>query len=227
MNERFISIHLPLNPTDEHLRQAREVMSLIRSMSTATDKTRGDTDESASLAPPAPPAPSTAAAMPPAPPAPTIPPAPVEADSTGLLWDERIHSGGKVKNKDGTWKKRKGVQESMVKTVEAQIRATMPAAPVPVAAPPPPPATPNPAAVFQQTVAPPAPPPAPAPAGNPFVDLLTKVSGRITGGTLTQAKVAECCKQMGIVDAEGNGSLPQAAQRTDLLPALSALIDAS
>ena len=78
-------------------------------------------------------------------PAPEIPAAPVAAlqpqpvaapaaapafDSTGLPWDERIHAGTKAVNADGTWKKRRGVQEIQVNQVEAELRAQVGAAPV-------------------------------------------------------------------------------------------------
>lgn len=47
----------------------------------------------------------------------------VERDINGLPWDDRIHSGSKAKNKDGSWKKKKGVQPVEVSTVEAELRA--------------------------------------------------------------------------------------------------------
>lgn len=234
--DHFISIHFPLNPTDEHLRQGREVMSLLRSMSTATDKNRGTTVEpdvqTTTVVP-------TSTVVVPPPPGAATPLLPLpanastaELDSTGLPWDERIHSGGKKLNNDGSWKKRKGIQESTFNTIAAQIRATLPVSAVPPATvvPPPPAATPDAATAFQQAVPPPssAPPPPPAATtGNPFVGLLQKITGRIQAGSLTQAKVAECCKTLGIVDAEGNGSLPLAAQRPEMLDTLTALIDAS
>lgn len=51
-------------------------------------------------------------------------PAPsVDLDSAGLPWDERIHSGGKSKKKDGTWTARKGLNdEAKVKAIEAELR---------------------------------------------------------------------------------------------------------
>lgn len=45
-------------------------------------------------------------------------------DSSGLPWDERIHASTKTINKDGTWKKRKGVQQVDVDAVEAELRAS-------------------------------------------------------------------------------------------------------
>lgn len=46
-------------------------------------------------------------------------------DSTGLPWDGRIHSSNKGKKADGTWNKRRGVQEPEIKSVEAELRASM------------------------------------------------------------------------------------------------------
>lgn len=56
-----------------------------------------------------------------------IPATDAELDSTGLPWDERIHSGNKTKNDDGRWKKRKGVADNVVDAVTAELRKTYPA----------------------------------------------------------------------------------------------------
>lgn len=112
----------------------------------------------------------------------------VEVDANGLPWDGRIHSGPadkKPKNGDGTWRKKRGVDDSTVAAVEGELRAALgaPAAIVPVApvteapaapVPPPPPvaaaapvpASPTPAPVAAAPApAPVAPQPTPAPAG--------------------------------------------------------------
>lgn len=68
-------------------------------------------------------------------------------DSSGMPWDERIHSKNKTTNKDGTWRYAKGLDDATKAAVEAQLRATAGAPPQPVAAP----------------VMPPVPMPAPAP----------------------------------------------------------------
>lgn len=60
-------------------------------------------------------------------------------DSAGLPWDERIHSSKKTIKGDGTWIKRKGTPPTTIATVEAELRAKLPAAPLagpaPIAAP--------------------------------------------------------------------------------------------
>lgn len=71
-------------------------------------------------------------------PAPSINNAPalgVEVDAKGLPWDGRIHAksgaGGGVKNADGTWRAKRGVEPATVAQVEAELRGAMgaPAAP--------------------------------------------------------------------------------------------------
>lgn len=70
-----------------------------------------------------------AAAMPP----PVIPPAAlllspppsgaVEFDSKGLPWDERLHSSKKTKNADGSFKRKKGVDDATFEKIAAELRA--------------------------------------------------------------------------------------------------------
>lgn len=43
-------------------------------------------------------------------------------DAEGLVWDSRIHSSSRELNKDGTWRKRRGVDSELVKQVEAELR---------------------------------------------------------------------------------------------------------
>lgn len=43
-------------------------------------------------------------------------------DSAGLPWDERIHSSNKAFNADGTWRRRRGVSDDLVKRIEAELR---------------------------------------------------------------------------------------------------------
>lgn len=51
----------------------------------------------------------------------------VEFDSTGLAWDERIHSGNKTKTDKGEWRSKKGTDKSLIKAVELELRAKYPA----------------------------------------------------------------------------------------------------
>lgn len=86
------------------------------------------------------------------------------ADSSGLPWDERIHSlsgdGSKPLNANGTWRRKRGVSDELVAQVEAELRGSghpTPQAPVAVPVPPAPAI-----AATAPTTAPPAPPVTPA-----------------------------------------------------------------
>lgn len=41
-----------------------------------------------------------------------------DLDSRGFPWDERIHAATKTKTQDGVWKRKRGVDEALVKQVE-------------------------------------------------------------------------------------------------------------
>lgn len=80
------------------------------------------------------------------------PPPGVEVDKNGLPWDARIHSGpakDKPKNADGTWRKKRGVDDATIAAISAELRAVMSAP------------TPGNAAAGVPTPAQPAPPPTP------------------------------------------------------------------
>ena len=69
----------------------------------------------------------------------------IELDASGLPWHSAIHSGNKTKKADGTWIKRKGVDDITFNKVTAELRLTFPvagaAAPSPAPAPLAPPAS--------------------------------------------------------------------------------------
>ena len=100
-------------------------------------------------------------------PAPFVPPMPVgqpaddgdngpvntnapATDARGFPWDERIHASTKVTNADGSWRRKRGITDTEVAAVEAQLKAN--------AAPPMPQIAPSPFV-----------PPMPAPTPAPFV----------------------------------------------------------
>lgn len=68
-----------------------------------------------------------------------------ELDSSGLPWNEQIHSSAKSKKNDGTWTKRKGCDDATYARVSTELRAAMAAggAPANVQAPQLPSATPT------------------------------------------------------------------------------------
>lgn len=165
---------------------------------------------------------STATSTVPAPPAPTSANAAaiaapqtgnlvggVDLDKNGLPWDGRIHAESKAKIADGTWRKKRNLDPTILATVEAELRAVMGAAP---AAP----------------LAPVAPvPPAPSVAGEvpqdarqQFVGLVGRASAAIQGGKVTQAEVTQCCAAAGVP------ALPLLANRLDLVAQVAAQVDA-
>ncbi len=171
---------------------------------------------------------SAAPANPTEPAAPTAPATGAETDSTGLIWDARIHSSSKAKNANGTWRARKGINDpGLVKRVEAELRAAADTCTAPInnlaspmqqlvvpAADPVYTATLDPAAVFggaaAQTPLPlTAPGVAIAPvatenaAGNPlepttFAELMPRVSAAVTAGKLAPTALQEACVLCGL-----------------------------
>lgn len=171
----------------------------------------------------------------------------VETDLDGLPHDNRIHASTKTKNKDGRWKKKKGVDDATVTRVEAELRSIMN---LPTTAPPLAPALPAPPVA----TAPPAPPVAAAPLPTPppvvpappaaapvapvavatasgvstFSQLMGWVGPAMAAGRLTGAKVEETMRQLGVVDGSGVGQLALLAARPDLVPgAYDALVQAA
>jgi hypothetical protein len=170
---------------------------------------------------PAPPAPAASpVSVAPVPSAPVTPPNPanVEVDASGLPWDERIHSSSKGKIADGTWKKKRGINDpALVARVEAELRQRMAPGFITVAAssvPPEEAAAVLAAAVFAPAVpfVPPAAPSVPAPPVAPSAPV-----GPATFEALMQM----------VVPIMGAGKLPpQALQEAALacgLPGLTAL----
>jgi hypothetical protein len=216
--------------------------------------------------PPAPSIPSPpAATVPPPPPAPTTPAAPAadttettaaptgtsassgatvdpnaQLDKRGFPFDERIHSGkapGTINKSDGLWRTRRGVDNALIESVEAELKAigygvAVPPAPLTPpagAVPPPPPNVPPPPAGAVP------PPPASSvplppgatdsggagsvPAGNqvdPFRELMNAVSGH-TGpdGKLRREIMGPIYSR--ILNKEGAG-LPDFHKARDKIP---------
>lgn len=102
--------------------------------------------------------------------------APPAIDKNGLPWDERIHAGTKALNGDGTWKKRRGVDDATVAAVTAELTSAAPQ-PEPTPAPQPEP-TPAPT---------PEPTPAPVPSTNRIQDFQQIVQELQKAGTAAAA----------------------------------------
>ena len=180
--------------------------------------------------PPAPPAAAPAeapAGIPPS--AATAPTAAPERDSSGIVWDPRIHASTKSKKQDGTWTARRGVDEQLRATVEAELRGTplppaapaapagdpylaamAPQAPVPPAPPAPPAAT-----AVPQPPAPPAAPAAPGAAPTSFPELLARLGPALAAKPAeANAASAKVCQHPAI----NVPSLGSFAARPDLIP---------
>lgn len=126
-------------------------------------------------------------------------------DSTGLPWDERIHSSTKALNKDGTWKKRRGVPELTVDKVEAELRGVAvddtPAPAMPQLPPLPqqqatPPAMPQLPPIPQQT--------------RDFNNALTRIQSGFKDGKMNANTIKEISEALGvssITDINGNEDL--------------------
>lgn len=137
-------------------------------------------------------------------------PAPTH-DSTGLVWDERIHASSKALNADGTWRTKRGVDKALVTEVEAELRGSDPEELERVeeevkellAAPPAPPAPEAPKAPLAPAVSESAPvetapnaPVAPSSAVSPFVALMKRVTTAQGAGKLTQPRVKELLESL-------------------------------
>lgn len=100
--------------------------------------------------------------------------APPATDKNGLPWDERIHAGTKALNADGTWKKRRGVDDATVAAVTDELTGAAPApTPEPTPAPTPAPQ--------------PEPTPAPVPSTNRIQDFQQIVQELQKAGTAAAA----------------------------------------
>ena len=92
-------------------------------------------------------------------------------DADGLPWDERIHAPSKGQNKDGTWRKKKKLDDAFVAGVEAELRQQQPATAAPtVPTMPPAPGAPATAAPTVPTM-----PPAPGAPSTPSAPPMPQV----------------------------------------------------
>lgn len=88
-------------------------------------------------------------------------------DSTGCLWDARVHASSKAKTADGKWKKRRGCDEELYNKLTTPPEQRTASELVVEAPPAPAPETPS--------AVPPPPAPAPAPAPEPAPATLTDI----------------------------------------------------
>lgn len=125
---------------------------------------------------------------------PVVPPGP-ELDSQGVPYDERIHSGGRSKNKEGAWNRKRGVSEMEYARVLTEIMARKepaPAVPAPTAA------LPQVPAATQQPVVPPV-PPTPAPTSDlTWQQVCAVLTEKITSGKVTTEELNVKARELGV-----------------------------
>ncbi len=154
----------------------------------------------------------------------------VELDADGLPWDARIHAEKKSKNKDQTWRTKRGLLPGVLEAITAELKLLHGVQPVFTAAaaagslppaniPAPPAANIPPPPVTLPVPAPPAPGvAAPVLSGAPtFATVMTKITGAMAAQKLTKPQVDEALTQSGIA----NLTVFSAAQ-----PAAIAAVDA-
>lgn len=179
--------------------------------------------------PPAPPA-ASVAGVPSQPVAPTNH-ASAALDKDGLPWDSRIHSSSKEQNKDGTWRKKKGIDKELTPVIESELRRIM-AVPTtangagasPLVAPMNGTVPPLPAGVGAGN------PTQPAPAVTAFAQFMMQVTPHVKSeanpaGRLTPQEIAYFAKHIGLSDADGNGNIMMLQHREDLIPQMQQLIN--
>lgn len=144
-------------------------------------------------------------------------PAGVALDSNGLPWDERIHASTKTQNKDGSWKKLKGVDDATVAAVTAELKQLMGAPAPTVTAPSLPPVT----APALPAVTAPALPPVQE---SPYATFTKFIGGHLhsaenPNGRLTSDWVNQVIELNGVP-----GGLANLAARPDLIPQIESQI---
>lgn len=112
-------------------------------------------------------------------------------DADGLLWDKRIHSSSKELNKDGTWRRRRGVEPEYIRQCEGE---QLPIKPTFVA---------QPSTLAEVTPA----------TEMTFPELLDAVTKAMVAGQLNQARIAEALQAVGMT------ALPNLIGNPQLIPA--------
>lgn len=169
---------------------------------------------------------SEAARVVPPPPPPSAP-AGVDVDSSGLPHDLRIHGAAKSKNKDGTWRGKRGAEPALVALVTAELRATMAVPVPPVGTVEAAPVHTDPAAAFGAGAPPPVepapsvtpPPPPVEEQGHPEFARIMRVVIE-----LQTAKKLSTAQTTAIAAAVGLQSIRDLQIRPDLIPSFEAML---
>lgn len=147
---------------------------------------------------------------------PSVPPVPqaagIDVDSKGSPWDGRIHASTRAKVADGTWRMKRGADESLISSVQAEIAQTMgiPPAPKPLSVS-------NagiPALPQSNGTTPPIMPQAGAAtiaSPSSFLSLMRGITAGFADKSITQENISMACSSVGVP------SLPMLSQRPDLI----------
>lgn len=149
-------------------------------------------------------------------------------DTAGIPWDERIHSGTKGTNKDGTWSRRRNTPDEVFDKVMAELKSGGTGGPLsepasPASTTPVDPNTSTPVA-SPTNEAPPPPPPPPAPnapaASVSFPQLMVKITKAQTGGKIDKATVDGFLASFGL-----DKIAALATAGADTIAAVNAMVD--
>jgi hypothetical protein len=155
----------------------------------------------------------------------------VELDINRLPWDSRIHASTKTKNADGSWRNRKGVDKTVLATVEAELKQTMGASGVPVSVatvpvvppvvsvPTPPPAAPIAPVAPAAPVAPPVASVPTPPNADPFKAFTARVTPMIARKEILPPQLQAIAAELGLPHIGGLQA------RHDLIPAAIAAVE--
>lgn len=139
----------------------------------------------------------------------------VELDVKGLPWDGRIHASSKAKVADGSWRMKRGVDEALVATVIAELKAAV-SAPASVLPPGSAASLPWPFATSAADVQPllvtAVPPPPPTSA---YAALMSRLTHHINVGDFKPQQVTDACISLGVP------SVAALAAREDLVPSVA------
>ncbi len=144
-----------------------------------------------------------------------VPPAEHEMDSRGFAWNPEIHSETKAKNKDGTWRYRRGVDKTLIVELEEasmphsepkQLEITERVHELDV---------PNPPTMGTVRAG------APVASIMTFMDLMKKITQAKVSGRITQERIQEISFQV-----IGDKNLSKLSTQQDKIPEVSAIIDA-
>lgn len=118
-------------------------------------------------------------------------------DKRGLPWDERIHASSKALNADGTWRYRRNTPKETIEAVESELAPANDPLAIPAMLDRR--ETPAPAAIPVPTGAPCA--PAPAATAVTYEQIIAKLTGLLSAGTMKPADMPDFWAKIGVAGA--------------------------